>query len=247
MVKQVFASTLSRSNDIKEITCSLHRAKDIIIEFEGRVSPDIYGISLESKTGVIVDNIPQRGSAGLEFTMVDRNNLKESFKLLAPDLIILQYGLNVVKNLSGNYSYYRRGLTRQLNLLREIAPAAAILVISVTDMASNEGDTIRSYPNIPYIIDAQKEAANAVGAAFWNSYNAMGGKSSIVAWAKKKTPLAQKDFVHFTYAGADTLSKLLTGAMFNTMVDDAHTGVETNFLSKTTLPDKPAVFADKPA
>ena len=84
------------------------------ISFLGNVDP---------KTGVIVDNIPQRGSAGLEFTMVDRNNLKESYKLLAPDLIVLHYGLNIVKNLSVNYSYYRKGLTRQLALLREIAPS----------------------------------------------------------------------------------------------------------------------------
>ena len=74
--------------------------KNILIEFEGRVSPDIYGLSIESDTGIIVDNIPQRGSAGLEFTMVNRENLTESLQKLAPDLIILHYGLNIVKNIT---------------------------------------------------------------------------------------------------------------------------------------------------
>lgn len=243
--KTVFEGLLTPGSDIKELVCTLKNAKEIVIEFEGRVSPDIYGISLESKSGVIVDNIPQRGSAGLEFTMVDRANLKESFKLLAPDLIILHYGLNVVKNLSDNYSYYRRGLVRQLNLLREIAPAAAILVVSVTDMAKNEGDTLKSYPNIPYIIEAQKKAADDAGAAFWDSYKAMGGKSSIIAWARNQTPLAQRDLVHFTYAGADSLSKLLFKALFapesNDHPDVSNSGLQT----EPRAPDRPETLTDK--
>src|SRR5450759_5198734 len=80
---EVFADTLKRGKGFNEITCLLKGAKDILIEFAGKVSPDIYGISIESKSGVIVDNIPQRGSAGLEFTMVDRDNLTESYKKLS--------------------------------------------------------------------------------------------------------------------------------------------------------------------
>ena len=240
--KQLFTSTLTRGNGINEMAWPINKAKDIEIEFEGRESPDIYGISLESKTGVIVDNIPQRGSAGLEFTMVDKENLKESYKLLAPDLIVLHYGLNIVKNLSDNYSYYRKGLTRQLNLLREIAPTTTILVVGVTDMATNEGDTAGSYPNIPYIIDAQKKAAKEAGAAFWDSYRAMGGKSSIISWSQKKVPLAQKDFVHFTYAGADTLSQLLTSALFTKMSTDTLTLTSPYRQSLTTGRESPSVL-----
>ena len=51
--------------------------------------------------------------------------------------------------------------------------------------------------------------------AFWNSYSAMGGESSIIKWAEKKPPLAQKDYVHFTYQGADTLSRILADALFS--------------------------------
>ncbi len=77
---ELFADTLTRGSGYNEIKCPLTGQRDIVIEFEGSVSPDIYGISIESETGVIVDNIPQRGSAGLEFTMVDRNNLRESYQ-----------------------------------------------------------------------------------------------------------------------------------------------------------------------
>ncbi len=95
--------------------------------------------------------------------MVDRNNLRESFRKLSPDLFILHYGLNIVKNIRENYSYYQKGLIRQISLLKEISPLSSILVVGVTDMASNMGDSIKSYSNIPAIIAAQKSAAIKTG------------------------------------------------------------------------------------
>jgi alginate O-acetyltransferase complex protein AlgI len=126
----------------------------------------------------------------------------------------LHYGLNIVKNVRDNYSYYQKGLERQISLLKEISPLTPVLVIGVTDMAVNEGDSIKSYSNIPAIIDAQKRATLKADVTFWNSYLAMGGESSIIKWAEKKPPLAQKDFIHFTYPGADTLSGLLVSSLF---------------------------------
>jgi len=212
---EVFTGLLSQGNGFREISCRLNGAKDIIIEFTGKVSPDIYGLSIESAEGLILDNIPQRGSAGLEFTMVDKENLKAAYARLSPDLIILHFGLNIVKNVRNDYSYFGKGLTRQLNLLKEISPSSKILVISLTDMASIEGDSIKSYINIPSIIEVQRRASLDAGVAFWDSYKAMGGGASIIKWVEKKPALAQKDYVHFTYPGADTLSKILASALFS--------------------------------
>ena len=89
--------------------------------------------------------------------MVGKENLKEIYKKLRPDLFILHYGLNIVKNIREDYSYYENGLYRQLSLLKEICPGTPVLVISLTDMAFREGDSIKSYPNIHIIRDAQKK------------------------------------------------------------------------------------------
>jgi len=211
---QLYTETLSSGANMKEVRYKITGSKDITIGFEGVVSPDIYGISIESSTGIVVDNIPQRGSAGLEFTMTDRYNLEEAYRILSPDLVILHYGLNIVRNVRKEYSYYEQGLRRQITMLKEVAPSVPVLVIGVTDMADNEGDSLRSYSNIPSIIEAQKVASAESGAAFWDAYRAMGGSSSIIRWSEKKPPLAQKDYVHFTYLGADTLSAMLARAMF---------------------------------
>jgi alginate O-acetyltransferase complex protein AlgI len=243
--RNLFADTLKRGIGFNETRCRISGTKNIDIEFDGMSSPDIYGISIESETGIVVDNIPQRGSAGLEFTMVDRENLRESFERLAPDLIILHYGLNIVKNVRDNYSYYEKGLIRQLSLLKEVAPFTPILVIGVTDMAVNDGDSIKSYNNIPSIIEAQNRATVESGVTFWNSYKAMGGKSSIIKWAEKKPPLAQKDFIHFTYPGADTLSAMLESSLFLTNKKDT---VEKKVpaLSPVNLAVAPRMVIDNP-
>ena len=209
----IYSDLLKQGRGFFESACKLHGNEDVKIEFEGRVSPDIYGISIESSSGVILDNIPLRGSAGLEFTMAGRENLREAFNKLRPDLFILQYGLNVVKNVTMDYSYYQKGLERQILLLKELSPSTPVLIVGVTDMAGSDSAGIRSYRNIPDLIRAQKKAALRTGAAFWDAHDAMGGESSVIRWAKLKPPLAQKDFVHLTYDGADSLSKLLAKAI----------------------------------
>ncbi|HEX7493921.1 MAG TPA: MBOAT family O-acyltransferase [Bacteroidales bacterium] len=241
---ELLSDTLKKGSGYSEINCRLNGAKDIIIEFEGKVSPDIYGISIESENGVVVDNIPQRGSAGLEFTMVDKDNLRESFEKLSPDLFILHYGLNIVKNVRDDYSYYQKGLVRQIKLLREISPHTLILVIGVTDMAVNNGDSIISYKNIPAIIDAQKQATLKADETFWDSYRAMGGKSSIIKWAEKKPPLAQKDYIHFTYTGADTLAQMLISSLFNIPGKDTIQQVMT-ITPAVNVPIPPAIIIAK--
>ena len=233
--KQLFTDTLKNGTGLNEARYDIGGVKNITIGFEGVVSPDIYGISIESATGVIVDNIPQRGSAGLEFTMIDRNNLEEAYRLLAPDLFVLHYGLNIVRNVRNDYSYYKQGLYRQIAALKEVAPSVPVLVVGVTDMALVEGDSLRSYSNIPSIVKAQKEASAEAGAAFWDSYKAMGGNSSIIRWSEKKPPLAQKDYVHFTYTGADTLSVMLAKAMFLTAETDS--AIPKTIMSGEIIPE----------
>ena len=219
----VVTDTLKTGNELKEFVCPLNDSKNVLIDFSGKVSPDIYGISIESKSGLIVDNIPQRGSAGLEFTMVDKDDLREAFRYLSPDLVMLHYGLNIVRNVRKDYSYYEKGLQRQLDLLREICPGTCIIVVGLTDMAYGEEDNIRSYPNIPNIIDAQKKASLESGALFWDALKAMGGQSTIIKWFGMNPPLAKKDYVHLTDQGADTIARMMVSELFTERVPDSLT------------------------
>ncbi len=211
----IVTDTLKISKELNEFVCPLYNSRNVLIDFSGKVSPDIYGISIESKSGVIVDNIPQRGSAGLEFTMVDKEDLREAYRFLSPDLVVLHYGLNIVKNVRRDYSYYEMGLQRQLALLKEISPGTGFMVVGLTDMAFEEENNIKSYPNIPEIINAQKKASLESGALFWDAMKAMGGPSSIIKWFGMNPPLAKKDYVHLTDQGADTLARMMISDLFS--------------------------------
>jgi len=235
--------TIMPDKATKEYRCSLNGSSDVRIEFSGRTSPDIYSLSIESKSGVVVDNIPLRGSAGLEFVMTDKETFRQSMKILKPDLIVLQYGLNVVRNVRKDYSYYEEGLVHQIEYLKDVSGGAPVLLISLTDMAELKGDSLKLFRNIPAIRDAQARAAKRTGILFWDAWSAMGGSGSVSRWAKTNPPLAQTDLTHLSLAGSDTLAKKLISDLF--IPGAPHKNTVTTVLQDTasltaSLPGRPA-------
>lgn len=203
--------TLFPSARESEYVTRLDSVDFLRLVFEGKTSPDFYGFSLESSSGAIVDNIPRRGSAGFEYTMMSKDNLEALYSMLKPDIIVLHYGLNVVLNVRSSYKYYENGIYRQLEMLKDLCPETMIMLLGITDMAHRVDGEFRSYENIPLIRDAQKKAAERAGVLFWDSWQAMGGMNSIIDWSRKDPPLAADDYTHLTYAGGDTLADLLLG------------------------------------
>jgi alginate O-acetyltransferase complex protein AlgI len=189
-----------------EYSVALPSLSDITVEFTGRNSPDIYAFSLESDTGVVVDNIPVRGSAGLEFVMTDDRSFRECLAKLRPDMIFLQFGLNVVRNVRSDYHYYEEGLVKQIEYLKRVSGNVPVVLVSLTDMAERSDDTIMPFTNIRAIRDAQKNAAARSGALFWDAWATMGGSGSIIEWLDHKPPLASRDLAHLSREGADTIA-----------------------------------------
>ncbi len=187
--------------------------KSIRIDFKGDQSPLIFGISLESPTGIIVDNIALRGSSGTDFTRANNKSLKEALQQVKPKLIILQFGVNIVPHIVDSYSYYENQIYRQIAALKRATPNVSILLIGVSDMSRREGEQYVSYPNIEKIRDAQLNAATRAGAAFWDCYKAMGGQNSMPAWVFAEPALASKDFVHFTLRGANLIAEMFYSAL----------------------------------
>ncbi len=200
--------TLMPVDKEQEYFINLGAANYLKVEFEGTSSPDFYGFSIESRKGVTLDNISNRGSAGLEYTMVSRDNLGSLYNIIEPDVLVLHYGLNVVLNISTSYKYYEEGLYSQLRRLKNLCPKAVIILMGLTDMVHKVGDEMSSYDNIPLIRDAQKRAAERAGVLFWDSWEAMGGRNSIIDWSRHDPALAASDYTHLTYEGGAALADL---------------------------------------
>ena len=187
---------------------------DLKVVFKGSKSPDIYGIALDGVSGVAVDNIAMRGNAGVVFTKIDEKQLKRFYKELNVKLILLEFGGNVVPHITKNYDYYERLFKSQIERLKKVAPGAAIIVIGVADMSIKDKNRYITYPNLENVRNALKNATLSSGAAYWDMYEAMGGKNSMPSWVFAEPPLASSDFVHFNPRGA----KLVANMFYNSLL-----------------------------
>jgi len=174
----------------------------------------ISGISYESSGGIIVDQFPLRGSAGLEFSSVDFESFRSHAALLNPDLVILQYGINVVPARRSNFDYYRQLLIREIKAIREMMPDdIPIVLIGVSDMARALNGQVRPYESVNKVSMAMAASARQSGAVFFDLLTFMGGPGASVDWVNSDPPLLRQDYTHFTIAGgalvAEELFKLL--------------------------------------
>ena len=78
-------------------------------------------IALEDNTGVVVDNFSLRGNSGMTLCELDESSCM-AFRNVRPyDLIVLQYGLNVVTEKTKEYGWYRK---RMVDAIRYPMPGA---------------------------------------------------------------------------------------------------------------------------
>lgn len=214
--KKLRSDTLQTSHSLKEYDLSIDDTpSDLTIRFSGSDSPDFYGICLDSPSGISVDNIPIRGSSGLEFTRMDPTLLTEMCRMLNARMLIFQFGVNVIPGDLDDYTWYENDLCCQLSQLKKLVPGLSIIVIGVSDASRKDGDAYESYSCVKKILNAQKAAAFRSGCVFWDLYAAMGGKNSMPSWVFAKEPLASTDFLHFNYAGARIVGKMLYSALIN--------------------------------
>ena len=172
----------------------------------------LYGVSLETPTGVIVDNVPMRGCTGTIFTKLDKSELKTYFAHENVPLIILQFGGNVTplineKKIPGVVN----SLRNQIEFFKEVAPNSRILFIGPSDMTTRRGGALKTYPDLPAYVDAIKAMCNEAGVAFWDMYAVMGGLDSMVSWVKNGW--AGSDYIHFSRGGAERMTGLLNNSL----------------------------------
>lgn len=170
------------------------------VQLSGR--GNVYALSQESDTGIIVDNIPLRGCLGLVFTKMDSTWLSSFYAQQNVRLIIMQFGGNAIpsnKN-PGTISGIVKGLREQVRFLRACAPQAAILFIGPSDMLTQVEGEWQTYPMVPYMDRLLRKMALEEQIAYFSLYRWMGGAGSMAHW--QEIGLAGSDGVHFSRAGA---------------------------------------------
>ena len=211
--KNIATETIEKSEEMNVFSLDLEgKFENLVVNFEGAISPEITGIALDSKTGITFDNVPMRGSSGLGFSKINKAHLKNQLEKLNVKLLILQFGANLDFK-QKEYAWYEEAFFKELQVFKNLAPDVAILVIGTSDRSYNDGGNYVSYPSVALIRDAQRNAAFRANCAFWDLYEVMGGKNSMPSWVFAKNPLAIKDFTHFTQKGANIVAEMLYEAL----------------------------------
>ena len=169
----------------------------------------LYGMALESKNGVILDNFSFRGSSGVPLGQIPEETLSDFAKLRPYDLIVLHYGLNMTSDKAplSVYQSYTKRMVRVINHLREAYPHTSILVVSIPDRCQRTGGVIKSLKSVETMVKQQQAMASNGHVAFFNLYSAMGGKDSMKSMVSKG--MAGKDYTHITFAGGKQMAQYL--------------------------------------
>jgi hypothetical protein len=176
----------------------------------------VYGISFESEFGVFVDNFSFRGITGIEFARIDSAFLQSIADNNPYDLIIFQYGVNLLwRPNDNNFNWYSKAMVPIINKFKNCFLGSDFLVVSTTDRAFSYKGEYKSAIGIDSLIRIQALLAYQTGSVFYNQFETMGGTNSIVEWAKMKPSLANKDYVHPNHRGAEILGNYFFSAILN--------------------------------
>ncbi len=187
--------------------------------FQCKSPIDVYGYSLESDSGVFVDNFSFRGNSGMPLTKISSTIYSQTQDCLQYDLIILEYGLNAVSPKVTDYSWYERGMNNAVKYLQQCFPNTSILLVSVGDKGYRNDGVYETDPGVLPMIETQKRIAKKNKLAFWSLYDAMGGNGSMVKWVEGDTALANKDYTHFNFKGAHKIGKLFYDKLISEYAD----------------------------
>lgn len=199
------------SEDLQHLTFSDNAIKSINVKVKNPDGFTGFGTYLDNSFGVYVDNYSVRGSSGSVLITINRK-LSEQFKKdVSYDLLIVQYGLNVLSNKS--YTGYSKLMKSAVKHLQECYPGVPVLLMSIGDKGTKGIDGITTHSGVLPLVKTQREIAESTGICFWNTYDAMGGDNSMISFVNHKPPMAAKDYTHINIEGGNFIGERLFGAL----------------------------------
>ncbi|MBN1338483.1 MAG: hypothetical protein JXA03_04120 [Bacteroidales bacterium] len=183
--------------------------KEVTLQIGCDTSLPFYGVDLGGPTGVNVDNFAFRGNSGYGLMSVENEMLCAFRDLMQYDLIVMQYGTNVMSPGTMDYGWYGNAMNFVYGKLKKTFTRSSILVISVGDRAIRENLDMVTDPGIPILLEIQKKSALENGLAFFNLFEAMGGAGSMKNWVEKEEPWANPDYTHLNFKGAREIAGLI--------------------------------------
>lgn len=195
-LKQDFAIAPSSTPRIYSLTGFTTSAK---IE----ASPNLccMGVYLDGNTGVSIDCMSNRGSAGLNLARLNPNMKGER----TYDLIILEFGINALNAEESDYSHYHHAMVKSVERVKRLYPEADIVVMGIADRGAKIDGAVRSLPTCNAMTNAQRQVAFDTHTHFYDLRAAQGGENAIVEWRERN--LVNADYIHLNHAGGKEMAR----------------------------------------
>ncbi|MDD7317294.1 MAG: hypothetical protein SOZ80_03865 [Prevotella sp.] len=178
-------------------------------------STQFYGVALDPKSGVVLDNFAMRGSAGMSLAGIPEQTMREMAAKRPYDLLILQFGLNATSQRSTQkqLQHYTAQMTKVVDMLKRCYPEATILIVSTSDRDQRDGGQLKTMKGVEELVSYQQLMAADNKVAFFSLFDAMGGNGGISKMAQQG--MAGKDYTHINFKGGAYLAKkMFDGIMF---------------------------------
>jgi lysophospholipase L1-like esterase len=189
-------------------------AHSVRVRALGHGSSRLYGVMLETDTGVVWDQFSQLGVFTSRVLEWDADHLAGQIQHRDPDLIVFAYGGNDLRRVANgklDQAGYVEEFRAAVEHMRRGKPQASCLITAINDRGKSLTYDIDA-EHVEVIVEAQREVARQTGCAFFDTYAAMGGPGSFADWRKRK--LAAGDDKHLNHAGRE----LLGGWMYDAVI-----------------------------
>ena len=172
-----------------------------------------YGVRIATCTGVCIDNFSVRSNNGQAIFGASAMLNRQLDELVDYDMVILQYGLNILQDGKTSYIKYAQQLGDIVTYIRKCFPDAAVLVMGVSDrwIKDQGAEEFRPLESASILTEAQRKVAEKTGVCFWNTYKAMeslGGMSGFV-----ENGWVSADHTHINYRGGRAFASKMYDAM----------------------------------
>lgn len=158
------------------------------------------GAEFFQDSGVTLDNLSVRSNNGQAMFKSNAAINAQVNNIHPYDLIVLQYGLNILSADRYNYSLYGEQIVKMVQYIQQCFPDAAIIVLGVSERSkTNENGDYVTMESAKSLAKYQRDAAQQCKVAFWDTYSAMrslGGMPTFV-----QNGWAGRDYTHIGYKG----------------------------------------------
>ena len=169
----------------------------------------VFGWVADKAAGVTYEALGLNGAEAGVLLRWDAGMLASYLQRRNPGLIVLAYGTNEASDPNWHTESYRETFAQVIARVRQMAPAASILVVGPDDRWISSGGRWRPLSGIDGIVADQRAVCQELGCAYWDLRARMGGNGSMRDWMY--AGFAQNDHVHFTSVGYRRLGAVLFG------------------------------------